>query len=252
MFTAIILRSGMEAHWRDGLNVKSYVDQFAREIFARLLDNYGPQGWWPGASNQFQVCLGAILVQHTSWRNVEKALLSLSRGGIWSTQALHMVDINGLEELVHSAGTYRVKARTLKDFAKYLSENYNLELDEFLAQPLPNLRNELLGIRGIGKETADVIALYAGGYASFVIDSYTKRVFRRLSQDRHDLPYDNWQRVFTDGISADAQMFNEYHALLVRLAKDVCVLRSPRCLACCVRDMCMSAGMDDDMARISG
>ena len=226
------------------MSLEKQVDGLANKVFARLINTYGPQGWWPGSSDPFQVCLGAVLVQHTSWRNVEKALLSLKCGGIWSARELYNVNINVLEELIHSAGTYRAKARTLKEFAKHLSENYKLDLDEFLARPLTTLRRELLAIWGIGEETADVIALYAGGYASFVIDSYTKRVFSRLSWYHPDLPYDTWQHLFTDVLPDDPTVFNEYHALFVCLARDVCLLRNPRCWECCVRDLCKSAGIN--------
>ena len=167
------------------------------EIYRRLLDAYGPQGWWPGDS-RFEMIAGAILTQAAAWRNVELALANLRAAGIDDWPAVHRIDVDGLAELVRPSGYYNAKARKLKAFAAHVCDGYGGSLDVMFAADTEPLRRELLGIHGIGPETADDILVYAAGKPSFVIDAYTIRIMRRvgLTPEGRD-NYAGWQGCFT-------------------------------------------------------
>ncbi len=211
---------------------------FLKEIYRRLLDAYGPQGWWPGDS-RFEMIAGAILTQAAAWRNVERALTNLKAGGIHDWPAVHHMGEAELAKLVRPSGYYNAKARKLKAFAAHVCLNYGGDLDAMFAADTAALRRELLSIYGIGPETADDILLYAAGKPSFVIDAYTIRIMRRVGftpSGRDD--YAGWQDMFQAGVPADARVYNEYHALLDRHHKEACSKNKPRCEGCCLRDVC--------------
>ncbi|MBI4202707.1 MAG: hypothetical protein HY532_06325, partial [Chloroflexi bacterium] len=149
-------------------------------LYHRLYDAYGPQGWWPGAENPWEVILGAILTQNTAWLNVKRALANLKAAGAIPPPRIRDLPQNELAQLIRPSGYFNTKARKLKAFAHHLGAQYNDDLDAFLRQDLSALRPELLSIYGIGPETADDILVYAAGKPSFVIDLYTKRVLQRL------------------------------------------------------------------------
>ncbi|MXZ91473.1 MAG: endonuclease [Chloroflexi bacterium] len=208
------------------------------EIYRRLLDAYGPQGWWPGDS-RFEMIAGAILTQAAAWRNVELALANLRAAGIDDWPAVHRIDIDALAELVRPSGYYNAKARKLKAFAAHMCEEYGGDLDAMFAAGTDTLRRELLNIYGIGPETADDILLYAAGKPSFVIDAYTIRIMERVGltpKGRAD--YGGWQAMFHAALPADVAMYNEYHALLDRHHKEACTKNAPRCKGCCLQDVC--------------
>ncbi len=208
------------------------------DIYRRLLDAYGPQGWWPGRS-RFEMIAGAILTQAAAWRNVEQALGNLLAGGIDDWPEVHGIPIERMAELVRPSGYYNAKARKLKAFAAHVCEEYGGNLDAMFAADTAALRKELLGIHGIGPETADDILVYAAGRASFVIDAYTIRIMRRVGltpAGRNN--YDGWQAMFHAGVPEDVQVYNEYHALLDRHHKEVCTKNAPRCGGCCLLDIC--------------
>ena len=207
------------------------------EIYHRLLAAYGPQGWWPGES-AFEVCIGAILTQNTAWSNVEKALACLKDAGVFSLRDLDRIPEAELAEVIRSSGAYRTKARKLKAFVAHLSANYGGDLGAFLALPMDELRDELLGVYGIGEETADDIVLYAARKASFVVDAYTRRVMARLGVMPEDGSYPACQAHFIEHLPPDADLFNEYHALLVHLGREVCLKREPRCPECPLLGLC--------------
>ncbi len=212
------------------------------EVYRRLLDAYGPQGWWP-ASSRFEMIAGAILTQAAAWRNVEQALDNLRSAGVDDWPAVHALPLDDLAGLVRPSGYYNAKARKLKAFAAHVCGYYDGELDRMFVAETGVLRRELLGIHGIGPETADDIMVYAAGRASFVIDAYTIRIMRRVGltpQGRDD--YHSWQAMFHAGIPADAQVYNEFHALLDRHHKEACTKNAPRCHGCCLLDLC-SSGM---------
>lgn len=207
-------------------------------IYRRLLDAYGPQGWWP-ASGRFEMIAGAILTQAAAWRNVERALDNLRSSRIESWLAVHALPLDELAELVRPSGYYNAKARKLKAFAAHVCGYYDGELDRMFAADTDTVRAELLGIHGIGPETADDILVYAAGKASFVIDAYTIRILKRVGMapvGRDN--YDGWQRLFHDNLPPDVAIFNEYHALLDRHHKEACTKNAPRCHGCCLLDLC--------------
>ena len=208
------------------------------EIYRRLLDAYGPQGWWPGDS-RFEMIAGAILTQAAAWRNVELALANLRAAGIDDWPAVHRIDLDPLAGLVRPSGYYNVKARKLKAFAAHLCEGYGGSLDAMFAADTNTLRRELLSIYGIGPETADDILLYAAEKPSFVIDAYTIRIMERVGltpPGRAD--YADWQDMFHAALPPDVPVYNEYHALLDRHHKEACVKNAPRCNGCCLQDIC--------------
>ena len=208
------------------------------EIYHRLLDAYGPQGWWP-AESRFEMIAGAILTQAAAWRNVERALDNLRSAGIDEWWAVHALPSEELAELVRSSGYYNAKARKLKAFAAHVCVDHGGDLDRMFAADTGTLRRELLGIHGIGPETADDILVYAAGKASFVIDAYTIRILRRVGHEPAGRDnYDGWQRLFHDSLRPDVTIFNEYHALLDHHHKAACTKNAPRCDGCCLLDVC--------------
>jgi len=208
------------------------------EVHRRLLQSYGPQGWWPG-DGPFDVIIGAILTQAAAWTNVEMAIANLKEAGCWSMEAIDSQTEEALGDIIRPSGYFNAKARKLKAFATHLRVNHAGDLHRMLSQETGPLRDELLSIHGIGPETADDIVLYAAGKPSFVIDTYTHRIVQRLGI-AGDIPSNNYHRlqsVFHDNLPADASLFNEYHALLDRHAKEACA-KTPRCEGCCLLDIC--------------
>ncbi len=206
------------------------------DIYDRLMARYGPQRWWP-ASGPFEVIVGAILTQSAAWRNVEKAIANLKRARALSTAALRQIPIDKLARLVHPCGYYNAKALKLKSFALWLGENHGDSLDRLFASGIDQLRQQLLPVHGIGQETADSIILYAADKPVFVIDAYTRRIISRIGLAPASESYRSYQEFFMNSLPADTRLFNEYHALLVALAKDAC-RRQPLCPGCCLGDIC--------------
>jgi endonuclease-3 related protein len=202
------------------------------DIYRRLFTSYGPQHWWP-ARAPFEVMVGAILTQSAAWTNVEKAIGNLRKAGKLSPGALRQLPAAGLAGLIYSCGYYNIKARKLKAFAQWLGEQYDDNLDRLFAQDTGDLRRQLLEIYGIGEETADSVLLYAGNKPVFVIDAYTRRIIDRMGMSPPRQSYADYQALFMAHLPADAGLFNEYHALLVRLAKEACRTR-PDCGQCCL------------------
>ncbi len=217
---------------------------FLMDMYRRLYRAYGPQGWWPG-DGPFEVVLGAILTQAAAWTNVERALASLKAEDCWSLEAINRRPQEELAAIIRSSGYFNAKARKLKAFASHVLENYGGDLGAFLSRGHNKLREELLGIYGIGPETADDIALYAAGQPSFVIDAYTRRIIDRLGPFETPLTggYRAYQDLFQDNLDHDTGLFQEYHALLDRHAKEACA-KVPRCSGCCLLDLC-ATGQDN-------
>jgi len=211
------------------------------DLFSRLLNAYGAQEWWPGNDAPLEVAVGAILTQHCSWRNAERALAGLRDAGALSIEALCDVPDERMHAAVRAAGFYRSKTATLKGFAQRVADLHGGRIERLLDQPMVELREELLAIRGIGEETADAICLYAGGYASFVIDAYTRRLLERLGWIEGGESYADLRAVLMEELPADAELFNEYHALIVRHAKEHCRAH-PDCAGCPVDDLCTVPG----------
>lgn len=201
------------------------------DIYKKLYDSYGPQGWWP-AKNRFEMIVGAILTQNTAWPNVEKALKNLRAAGYLSSPSkLHSLNIKKLARLIHPAGYYNVKSRRLKNFTTFLVKKYSGSLDALAKVRTDRLRQELLGINGIGPETCDSILLYGFNRPLFVVDAYTKRIFSRHGLFAEDRAYESVREIFMNNLPSEEKVFNEYHALIVRLGKDHC-RKSPVCGEC--------------------
>ncbi|MBI4582174.1 MAG: endonuclease III domain-containing protein [Planctomycetes bacterium] len=201
-----------------------------RAFFDAMHDAYGPQHWWP-ARTPTEVIIGAVLTQNTAWRNVERAIDNLRRSKMLDWSRLRDVPIEQLAELIRPAGTYQVKARRLKSFIAWLWDRYDGDLERMFATSLPALREELLTISGIGRETADAILLYAGGLPTFVVDAYTARILHRHGLIDDSADYDEIKDAFESNLPADVPYFNEYHALLVQVGKQHCRPR-PKCEGC--------------------
>jgi len=210
-------------------------------VYRRLLDAFGPQHWWPGET-PFEVMVGAVLTQNTNWQNVERAIRNLRQADLLDPHALAGVPVEELEELIRPAGYFRVKARRLRSLLDFLIERYDGSLEAMFQTPLDALRRELLGVHGIGPETADSILLYAGGLPSFVVDAYTHRVFSRHGWIDFDADYHQIQDYIQGEIPQEAPLYNEFHALLVRLGKEYCRKSNPRCAACPLRERLPQGG----------
>jgi len=207
-----------------------------------MLERYGPQHWWPG-DTWFEMMVGAVLTQSASWGNVEMAISNLKAVDALSPQA---IDEPQLARLIYPSGYYNAKARKLKALALFIGREYNDDIEAMRQHNVETLREELLGVHGIGEETADDILLYALDNPSFVIDSYTKRIFSRLRLAPEHGSYSTYRSIFTDNLTASVELFGEYHALIVSHGKDVCRKR-PVCEVCCLLEICPT-GIEDTSA----
>ena len=200
------------------------------DIYDRLLAAYGRQSWWP-AETPFEVVVGAILTQNTAWRNVEQAIRILREQDLLHPEKIGALPVDELAVLIRSSGYYNQKARKLKGFCEHLAANHGGSLDDLFSLKLDSLREELLSIRGIGPETADSIVLYAAEQPSFVVDTYTHRIFSRHDWVAEELRYDELRDFFMDRLEPDIELFKEYHALIVRTGHHHCK-RTPSCDGC--------------------
>jgi len=200
-------------------------------IFLRLYSAFGAQHWWP-ADNSFEVIVGAILTQNTNWANVEKAILKLKDKKALNARKLLALSPYKLAALIKSTGYYNLKAARLKNFIKFFFAMYAGNIKRMGLQDLTFLRKQLLAVKGVGPETADSILLYALNKPVFVIDAYTKRIFSRHHLLNEDTTYEQAQGIFMRNLKNDTKLFNEYHALLVKLGKDYCRKHNPKCEIC--------------------
>lgn len=215
---------------------KQEVSQRLQGIYHQLMVHYGPQHWWP-AEEPMEVIIGAILTQSAAWGNVEKAITNLKAAGALSLKALRQLSLPELAGIIRPCGYYQAKALKLKSLASWLGEYYHDDLDSLFSRDIASLRQQLLSIYGIGEETADSIILYAANQPTFVVDAYTRRIMGRLGLAPDSNRYSAYQSFFRDNLPADVRLFNEYHALLVQLAKDVC-RKHPLCPRCCLNSLC--------------
>ena len=200
------------------------------DIYQKLYDFYGPQYWWPGET-PFEVIIGAILTQNTSWTNVEKAIGNLKRQGLLNAKSLRDAKPRDIADQIKPSGYYNIKTKRLKSFINFLFTEYKGDLTSLLNGNLYKSRKNLLSVNGIGEETADSILLYAGEKPIFVIDAYTKRILTRHKIIQEGLAYADVQKIFMDNLPASIKLFNEYHALMVRVGKERCN-RQPKCQGC--------------------
>jgi endonuclease-3 related protein len=217
-----------------------------REAYERMRAAHGHQKWWP-AETPFEVCVGAILTQNTAWTNVERALARLQEAGVLEPLALYELPESALADLLRPAGTFRVKARRLRAFLRVLIEECHGDLARLFAGGTHAVRARLLEIPGIGPETADCLLLYAGGHLSFVIDAYTKRILVRHGWCHPKAGYDDLQAGCAEAASHVAgadplDAWQDFHAQLVRVGKDFCRARAPRCEQCPLQPLLPEAG----------
>jgi len=200
-------------------------------VYRVLHRAYGPQHWWPG-DTPFEVMVGAVLTQNTAWTNVEKAIENLKRGKLLTPSRIDGIPENQLAVLLKPSGFFNVKTKRLKNLTGLIMRRYAGRLGKMFSENPAELRSVLLAVNGIGKETADSILLYAAEKPIFVVDAYTRRVFSRHGFLSPDADYDSVQEFFMNNLRHDTLLFNEYHALIVRIGKDRCKKRKPLCSIC--------------------
>lgn len=205
-----------------------------KDIYSILYSHYGPQNWWPGDS-PFEIMVGAILTQNTSWKNVEKAISNLKP--YLDPFVLFNMDMNKLVSLLKPSGFYRLKAQRLKNFLSFFINRYNGSVKEMKKAGIETLRQELLSVCGIGRETCDSILLYALLKPVFVVDAYSKRIGIRHNIFQENATYEEIQKIFEERIEKNVRIYNEFHALLVRVGKENCRKKKPFCRTCPLRDM---------------
>jgi endonuclease-3 related protein len=243
-----------------------------RNYYAALYQAWGPQHWWP-AETQFEVIVGAYLTQNTAWTNVERALANLRAAQLLSVEGIRGVTLSTLEGLIRPSGYFRQKAQRLKTFVAFLDNRYEGTLQTMFSQPTEKLREELLGLNGVGPETADSILLYAGNHPVFVVDAYTLRILDRHSIVGGKAEYEQIRRMIeaslapiateqerrpaqvrqplesgirgaahppsamsTSHRTALVQVYNEMHGLIVGVGKSYCRKSKPNCEGCPLQD----------------
>lgn len=200
------------------------------EAYDRLFAAYGPQHWWPGES-AFEMMVGAMLVQNTAWTGVTRAIAAIRRAGLMGPKKLFALDEQSLQELIRPVGYFRVKEKRLRNLLRMIVEDFGGSHKRLLALPADELRETLLAVNGVGKETADSIVLYAANHPRFVIDAYTGRVLERHGWIDEKASYDEMQALFEQNQPVDVARYNEYHALIVMVGKTHCGPK-PKCEGC--------------------
>ncbi len=211
--------------------MKNLRSKILKEIYEKLLNYFGPQNWW-SAKDPFEICVGAILTQNTNWGNVEKALNNLKKFSLLDPLKLYYLEVDKLSQIIKPCGFHNLKAKRLKAFVKFLIEEYQGELEKMFLEKQELLRNKLLGIKGLGKETVDSILLYAGNLPFFVVDAYTYRILSRHHLISEEITYDELQNLFMENLPEDVKLYQEYHALLVICGKVFCKNKNPNCNNC--------------------
>ncbi len=222
-------------------------------IYKTLLNKFGPQGWWPVTPpghvipvydkgprtnrQRLEVIFGAMLTQNTAWKNVEKAVISLNQKGLIDARKLLKLRKDYLAKLIRPSGYFNQKAIKLKEVSRHIVKKYHGDMELMMERPLKSMRKELLEIHGIGPETADSILLYSFQKPSFVVDAYTKRIISRYGLCEKSIIYDELKALFEKSLPRDAKLYNEFHALFVRLGKDICK-KKPLCEVCPLKKKC--------------
>ena len=242
--------------------VQPRAEEQVRQIYRKLAEAWGAQHWWP-AESPFEVMVGAILTQNTSWTNVERAMAKLREAGALNLDGIRNLPLGELEQLIRSSGYFRQKAQRMKDFVAFIDAKHGGSLEQMFATPSSELRAELLTQKGIGMETADSILLYAGLHSVFVVDAYTRRIFERHGMVRESAKYDDVRLLVERTLAAEnvpdvasavgpgsrpevhppsamstaqqsrqTRVYNEMHGLLVQVGKHYCDKRQPKCDMC--------------------
>ncbi len=205
-------------------------------VYRRLFACFGSQHWWP-AKTPLEVAVGAVLTQNTSWRNVERAISNLRKARALSFRALRGLPRERLSALIRPAGYYNIKAARLACLVEFFDREYGGDLGRAGNTATGELRERLLAVKGIGPETADSILLYAFNRPVFVVDAYTRRFALRHGFLSGDEDYTAVQKLFMHNLKCDVKLFNEYHALIVRLNKDFCRKNDPLCGNCPLKEV---------------
>jgi endonuclease III related protein len=200
------------------------------KLYRQLWGFFGHRKWWP-AESPFEVCVGAVLTQNTSWKNVEKAIQNLRAASALDPKAIHEMNRSELATLLRPSGYYNVKTDRLKSFVRHLMKEHSGDLESFFELPLERLRADLLGIHGVGKETADSIVLYAAAKPIFVVDAYTKRVLLRHGCISEADDYDSIQALFHSLLPSDLELFKDFHAQFVAVGNHFC-RKTSKCEQC--------------------
>lgn len=206
------------------------------QVYQQLFQRYGSQHWWP-AETPFEVMVGAILTQNTAWSNVERAIDNLKANDCLTPECILSVPVSRLANWLQPSGYFNIKAKRLRNLCQWYVDAG--QLDVVSRWDTDKLRHALLSVNGVGPETADDILLYAFNRPVFVIDAYTRRLFSRLGLLDHDEGYEHLRNHFEDHLPQNSSLFNEYHALIVIHAKEVC-RKKPLCLNCCLGAICPS------------
>ena len=201
-----------------------------KELYDLLFNHFGPQYWWP-AENELEMMVGAILTQNTNWNNVEKAISNLKKENLLSIDSLQSLSIKKLAETIRPAGYFNIKAARLKNLINFITERYNGDMELLLKEDTYKLRNGLLGVKGVGPETADSIILYGARRPLFVVDNYTYRVLNSHQMVDDQAGYYEIQELLMDNLHNNVEFFNEFHALLVQTGKNYC-RKKPSCGLC--------------------
>ena len=205
------------------------------KIYDKLLNHFGNQNWWP-ADTKFEVIVGAILTQQTSWKNVEKSIKNLKENNVLEPKKLFNLPVKTLEVLIRPSGFFKVKSKRLRNFLEFFVGNYDGNLDKMFEFPLNDLRENLLSVNGVGPETCDSIILYAGNKPVFVVDAYTKRLCERYPIMKSK-KYEEVREFFEKNLPKDVNLFKEFHALIVELGKNYCKTK-PICEKCPLNEGC--------------
>jgi endonuclease-3 related protein len=200
------------------------------EVYELLNGYFGDLHWWP-ADDPFEVMVGAILTQNTAWTNVEKAIQALRERRLLTPAALFSIPENELARIIRPSGYYHLKAERLKAFVRFLMVEYSGNVEAMKVEDLSRLRDKLLGIKGIGPETADSILLYACEKPVFISDAYTRRILLRHGMIGDDADYHSIQTLFMDHLQPDVMLFNQFHATIVNTGKTFC-RKAPQCMRC--------------------
>jgi len=201
------------------------------KYYQAMLGALGHRHWWP-ARTPFEVCVGAVLTQNTAWTGVEKAIANLDAAGVLDPHLLFALTQTEIEDLIRPAGYFRLKATRLRSLLEYLRESCGFDLALLSKRDMAAVREELLGVSGVGPETADSILCYALGMPSFVVDAYTRRILSRHGMVPEDAHYDELREFFMDVLDPDPALYNDFHAQLVRVGNRFCKTRKPLCEEC--------------------
>ena len=211
--------------------MKTQTQNILLKIYNSLYNYFGPLNWWPG-DTPFEIMVGAILTQNTSWSNVEKAVNNLKKENLLEPRKLYHINQEKLAQLIKPSGYYNIKARRLKNFVNIFVNDFEGSAEKMFSGDGRELRKKLLNVNGIGPETADSILLYAGKKPFFVVDAYTKRIFSRHKLISKDSTYYQIQEFFSQNLDQDVKLFNEFHAQIVMLGKTICTSKNPDCAKC--------------------